>query len=77
MENEFIKVLCERSYEQLRRTFNIYLEISGKDIADAIKQGTTENLEECLLAIVECVRDIPRFFAIQIKHDLDGNNPTL
>lgn len=71
-ESAFIKVLCEQSFEQLRRTFNIYKELAGKDIAQSIREMTTGDYREGLLTIVECVRDIPRYFAEQLNKDLDG-----
>ena len=69
----FIKVLCEQSFEQLRRTFNIYKKNSGKDISESIKSETSGYYETCLQTIVNCVKDIPRFFAEQIYNDLNGN----
>ncbi len=76
-ESEFIKVLCQRSFEQLRRTFDIYREITGKDIKDTINDQTSGYYREGLLTIVECVRDIPRYFAEQLYKDIDGNDSVL
>jgi hypothetical protein len=73
-ESEFIKVLCQRSFEQLRRTFDIYREITGIDIRDSIKAQTTGYYQDGLLTIVECVKDIPRFFAERLYKDIDGIN---
>ena len=50
-EETFNRILCTRSYGQLRATFDAYRQISGKDIEDSIKSEMSGNLEEGFLSI--------------------------
>lgn len=50
-EEEFVRILCSRSYVQLRATFEEYYKISGIDIEKSIKKETSGDLEDALLAI--------------------------
>ena len=71
-ENELINILCIRSFEQLRQTFVYFKDISGVDIADFIQAETSGYYGECLLAIVECVRDIHKYFAEQLHRNIQN-----
>ncbi|XP_027863944.1 annexin A5a [Xiphophorus couchianus] len=62
-EEKFITILGNRSSEHLQKVFDAYKKISGSDIEDIIKGETTGNLEDLLLAVVKCVRNVPGFFA--------------
>ena len=71
-ESEFVRILCSRSFAQLRKMFESYAAIAGKDISDAIKTETTGDFEEVLIAIVECVRDPQAFFARELHKNMQG-----
>ncbi len=44
-EDVFVRVLCSRSYAQLRATFNEYSKISGgRDIEQSVKRETSGDL---------------------------------
>ncbi|XP_028272778.1 annexin A5a [Parambassis ranga] len=62
-EEKFITILGNRSVEHLRKVFDAYKKISGSDIEDSIKGETTGNLENLLVAVVQCARSVPAFFA--------------
>uniref|UniRef100_A0A3B3UML7 Annexin n=1 Tax=Poecilia latipinna TaxID=48699 RepID=A0A3B3UML7_9TELE len=62
-EEKFITILGNRSSEHLQKVFDAYKKISGSDIEDSIKGEITGNLEDLLLAVVKCVRNVPGFFA--------------
>ncbi|XP_017272918.1 annexin A5a [Kryptolebias marmoratus] len=62
-EEKFITIFGNRSVEHLRKVFDAYKKLSGSDIEDSIKGETTGNLENLLLAVVKCVRNVPAFFA--------------
>ena len=74
-DSEFINILCTRSFEQLRKTFELFADIAGKDIAEFIQTETSGYFEECLLAIVECVRDIQKYFAEHLYKNIQ--NPSI
>ena len=50
-EETFNRILCTRSYGQLRATFDAYRQVAGTDIEDAIKSEMSGNLETGFLAI--------------------------
>uniref|UniRef100_A0A3Q2E520 Annexin n=1 Tax=Cyprinodon variegatus TaxID=28743 RepID=A0A3Q2E520_CYPVA len=62
-EEKFITILGNRSSEHLLKVFDEYKKLSGSDIEDSIKGETTGNLEDLLLAVVKCIRNVPGFFA--------------
>eukprot|EP00918_Siedleckia_nematoides_P062849 GHVU01136905.1.p1 GENE.GHVU01136905.1~~GHVU01136905.1.p1 ORF type:complete len:320 (+),score=57.14 GHVU01136905.1:151-1110(+) len=71
-EAAFMLVLCSRSYCQLRATFDIYQEIAEKDIEDSIKDETSGNLRDGMLAIVKCARGRDEFFAERLYDSMKG-----
>jgi len=71
-ENVIIDILVDRSYAQLRLTFQEYERIAGKDICKGIKGETEGPFEDALIAIVECIKDAPTFFAKQLHDAFDG-----
>ncbi|XP_076453734.1 annexin A11-like [Babylonia areolata] len=71
-EETFNRILCLRSYGQLRATFDAFRQISGKDIEDAIKSEMSGNLEAGFLAIVRVTRNRPAFFAERLYRSMKG-----
>lgn len=71
-EETFNRILCLRSYGQLRATFDAYKQVSGKDIEDAIKSEMSGNLESGFLAIVKVARNMPAYFAERLYHSMKG-----
>jgi hypothetical protein len=50
-EDEFVRILCSRSFVQLKATFQEYERLSGKTIEGSIKSEMTGDLEDALVAI--------------------------
>ncbi|KAL8600662.1 hypothetical protein ACOMHN_006728 [Nucella lapillus] len=71
-EETFNRILCLRSYPQLRATFEAYGHLSGKDIEDSIKSEMSANLERGFLAIARVARNIPGYFAHQLHASMKG-----
>ncbi|XP_076435473.1 annexin A7-like [Babylonia areolata] len=71
-EETFNRILCLRSYPQLRATFDAYGRISGKDIEDSIKSEMSGNLERGFLAIVRVARSMPGYFAHRLHASMVG-----
>ncbi|RNA19585.1 annexin A13 [Brachionus plicatilis] len=71
-ESEFIRILCSRSFPQLKATFDAYNEISENDIEKAIKKEMSGDLEKACLAIVKSCRNRPGYYAELIHKSLTG-----
>lgn len=71
-ESTFNRILCLRSAEQLRETFNQYKILTKKDIEDAIKSETSGNLCDGFLAIVKSVKSPSAFFAERLHKSMKG-----
>ncbi len=50
-EIEFVRILCSRSYSQLKVTFEEYYRIANTDIDKAIKKEMSGDLERACSAI--------------------------
>jgi annexin A7/11 len=51
-----VRILCSRSFPQLKATFEAYAQISGNDIEKAIKKEFSGDLEKCCLAICKSAK---------------------
>ncbi|KFU91655.1 Annexin A8-like 2 [Chaetura pelagica] len=71
-EIEFITILCTRSAIHLLKVFEEYQKLAGKSIEDSIKSETHGSLEDAMLAIVKCTRNVHRYFAERLYHALKG-----
>ncbi|XP_006013315.1 annexin A3 [Latimeria chalumnae] len=71
-EAKFIDILCLRSIPQLKKTFDEYKILSNKAIEESIKSEMSGHLEDLLLAIVQCVRNTPAFFAEKLYNSMKG-----
>lgn len=71
-EAELNAILCLRSYCQLIETFRAFEEIAGKTIEESIEEECSGDLKDGYLAIVQCVRDKPGFFAKRINDCVAG-----
>ncbi|XP_035393536.1 annexin A8-like isoform X2 [Cygnus atratus] len=71
-EIQFITILCTRSATHLMKVFEEYQKLSGKSIEDSIKSETSGSLEDAMLAIVKCTRNIHCYFAERLYHALKG-----
>ncbi|KAK2518749.1 annexin A8-like protein 1 isoform X1 [Columba livia] len=71
-EVQFITILCKRSATHLLKVFEEYQKLAGKSIEDSIKSETHGSLEDAMLAIVKCTRNVHRYFAERLYHALKG-----
>uniref|UniRef100_A0A665WKQ4 Annexin n=1 Tax=Echeneis naucrates TaxID=173247 RepID=A0A665WKQ4_ECHNA len=71
-ESKFIQILCQRSIPQLRQTFVEYKNISGKTLQQSIEGEMSGDLEELLVAIVKCVKNVPAYLAERLYHSMKG-----
>eukprot|EP00056_Hartaetosiga_gracilis_P000419 m.38279 g.38279 ORF g.38279 m.38279 type:complete len:317 (-) comp10201_c0_seq1:119-1069(-) len=71
-ESEFNRVFMSSGFPHLRAVFKKYREISDYDINKAIKREMSGDLEFAYLALVQCIRSPPVFFATRIKRSIDG-----
>ncbi|KAI1900361.1 hypothetical protein AGOR_G00049170 [Albula goreensis] len=71
-ESKFIDILCNRSIPQLRQTLVEYKNISGKTLQESIEGEMSGLLEELLVAIVKCVKNIPAYLAERLFKSMKG-----
>uniref|UniRef100_A0A8C6ZLA3 Annexin n=1 Tax=Nothoprocta perdicaria TaxID=30464 RepID=A0A8C6ZLA3_NOTPE len=71
-EIPFITILCTRSATHLLKVFEEYQKLAGKSIEDTIKSETRGSLEDAMLAIVKCTRNIRCYFAERLYNALKG-----
>uniref|UniRef100_A0A5F9CQA0 Annexin n=1 Tax=Oryctolagus cuniculus TaxID=9986 RepID=A0A5F9CQA0_RABIT len=71
-EMKFITILCTRSARHLMRVFEEYEKIANKSIEDSIKSETHGSLEEAMLTIVKCTRNLHCYFAERLHYAMKG-----
>ncbi|KAM4616435.1 annexin A3a isoform 2-T3 [Polymixia lowei] len=71
-ESKFVDILCHRSVPQLRQTLVEYKNISGKTLQESIEGEMSGELEEMLVAIVKCVKNIPAYMAERLHESMKG-----
>ncbi|XP_057591137.1 annexin A8 [Hippopotamus amphibius kiboko] len=71
-EMKFITILCTRSATHLMRVFEEYEKIANKSIEDSIKSETHGSLEEAMLTVVKCTRNLHSYFAERVYYAMKG-----
>ncbi|XP_068838277.1 annexin A8 isoform X3 [Capricornis sumatraensis] len=71
-EMKFITILCTRSATHLLRVFEEYEKIANKSIEDSIKSETHGSLEEAMLTVVKCTRNLHSYFAERLYFAMKG-----
>lgn len=71
-ETEFIRIFCQRSFPQLKATFEAYENEYSNSIVKAIKKETSRNMEKALLAIAISAQNKPKYFAERIHSAMKG-----
>lgn len=71
-EMKFITILCTRSATHLMRVFEEYEKIANKSIEDSIKSETHGSLEEAMLTVVKCTRNVHGYFAERLYYAMKG-----
>uniref|UniRef100_A0A6I8PJZ3 Annexin n=1 Tax=Ornithorhynchus anatinus TaxID=9258 RepID=A0A6I8PJZ3_ORNAN len=71
-EMKFITILCTRSATHLIRVFEEYQKIANKSIEDSIRSETHGSLEEAMLTVVKCTKNIHSYFAERLYYSMKG-----
>ncbi|XP_041930711.1 annexin A6 isoform X1 [Alosa sapidissima] len=71
-ESIFIMLLGNRSVTHLRLVFDEYQKIAEKSIEDSIKSELSGDFERLMLAVVQCIRSVPMFFARRLYKSMKG-----
>ena len=71
-ESKFNQIFAARSYAHLRQVFLEYDKKAGKTIEDSIKNEMSGNVAKTYLALVNCVRSRPIYFAKEVKKAIKG-----
>ncbi|XP_014668235.1 PREDICTED: annexin A7-like isoform X2 [Priapulus caudatus] len=71
-ESTFNKILSLRHCYQLRATFDEYQKIAGRDITASIKREFSGDVEDGMLAIVECARNRAQYFTTRLYKAMKG-----
>ncbi|XP_077441456.1 annexin A3b [Vanacampus margaritifer] len=75
-EGRFIDILCHKSVPQLRQTLVEYKNISKKTLQESIEGEMSGNLEELLVAVVKCVKNVPAYLAERLFESMKGLGTT-
>uniref|UniRef100_A0A8C2PX38 Annexin n=1 Tax=Cyprinus carpio TaxID=7962 RepID=A0A8C2PX38_CYPCA len=71
-EAKFIMLLGNRSVTHLQLVFDEYEKIAEKSIEDSIKSELSGDFERLMLAVVQCIRSKPMFFARRLYKSMKG-----
>uniref|UniRef100_A0A674C948 Annexin n=1 Tax=Salmo trutta TaxID=8032 RepID=A0A674C948_SALTR len=71
-ESIFIMLLGNRSFNHLQMVFDKYQEIAEKSIEDSIKSELSGDFERLMLAVVQCIRSVPMYFAKRLYKSMKG-----
>uniref|UniRef100_A0A3P9BS16 Annexin n=1 Tax=Maylandia zebra TaxID=106582 RepID=A0A3P9BS16_9CICH len=71
-EAKFIMILGNRSVTHLRMVFDEYEKIAEMSIEDSIKNELSGDFERLMLAVVQCIRSVPMFFAKRLYKSMKG-----
>ncbi|CAF3384264.1 unnamed protein product [Rotaria sp. Silwood1] len=67
----FVRLLCTRSNAQLKQIFTNYLQFGKTNIEQAVQVYTDGDLYRTLIAIVQIIRNRPRYFAYGLTKSLE------
>lgn len=71
-EAKFIMLLGNRSVTHLALVFDEYQKIAEKSIEDSIKSELSGDFERLMLAVVQCIRSVPMYFAKRLYKAMKG-----
>uniref|UniRef100_A0A674NQC1 Annexin n=1 Tax=Takifugu rubripes TaxID=31033 RepID=A0A674NQC1_TAKRU len=75
-EAKFIDILCHRSVPQLRQTLVEYKSMSKKTLQESIESEMSGTLQDLLVAVVKCVKNVPAYFAERLFSAMKGAGTT-
>lgn len=65
-------ILGNRSVTHLRMVFDAYEKIAEVSIEDSIKSELSGDFERLMLAVVQCIRSVPMFYAKRLYKSMKG-----
>ncbi|XP_039630089.1 annexin A6 isoform X2 [Polypterus senegalus] len=71
-EAKFITILGNRSVTHLQLVFDEYQRIAEKEIEDSIRGELSGDFERLMLAVVDCIRSVPMYFAKRLYKSMKG-----
>uniref|UniRef100_A0A671P379 Annexin n=1 Tax=Sinocyclocheilus anshuiensis TaxID=1608454 RepID=A0A671P379_9TELE len=71
-EAKFIMLLGNRSVTHLQLVFDEYQKIAENSIEDSIKSELSGDFERLMLAVVQCIRSKPMYFAKRLYKSMKG-----
>ncbi|RCN38787.1 Annexin [Ancylostoma caninum] len=71
-ESCFNRILASRNFNQLRLIFDEYEKVAGHSIEQAIESEFSDDIKDCLLALVAVIRSRPIYFAKQLYESMKG-----
>ncbi|XP_033977337.1 annexin A6 isoform X1 [Trematomus bernacchii] len=71
-EAKFIMILGNRSKTHLHMVFDAYEKIGETTIEDSIKNELSGDFERLMLAVVQCIRNVPMFYAKRLYKSMKG-----
>lgn len=71
-ETRFNVILASRSYPHLSKVLEQYAEQVGQDITETIESEMSGDLKEGMLALIECGRNRPKYFAKRLHESMKG-----
>ncbi|KAI9539175.1 Annexin A6 [Dissostichus eleginoides] len=75
-EAKFIMILGNRSKTHLHMVFDAYEKIGETTIEDSIKNELSGDFERLMLAVVQCIRSVPMFYAKRLYNSMKGLGTT-
>ncbi|XP_056294773.1 annexin A6 [Pseudoliparis swirei] len=71
-EAKFIMILGNRSVAHLCLVFDAFEKIAEMPVEDSIKNELSGDFERLMLAVVQCIRSVPMFFAKRLYKSMKG-----
>uniref|UniRef100_A0AAQ4RX61 Annexin n=1 Tax=Gasterosteus aculeatus aculeatus TaxID=481459 RepID=A0AAQ4RX61_GASAC len=71
-EAKFIMILGNRSVTHLCMVFDAFEKVAEMSIEDTIKRELSGDFERLMLAVVQCIRSVPMFFAKRLYKAMKG-----
>jgi len=71
-ESVFNRIFALRSYEQLREIFSAYLELTGNDIEEAIREEMSNEEKDAFLTLIRIIRDPISYYANALHKAMAG-----
>jgi len=71
-ESVFNRIFALRSYDQLRKIFSAYFELTGHDIEEAIREEMSDDEKDSFLTLIRFIRDPISFYAKALYKAMEG-----